>query len=485
MRPPPRQKRPKYSVAAKKSRSRKVRDNTRKLARNSPPLTVEITHIGSRGDGVGQAEYTLDYEQKSYPVFVPETLPGEIVIAQPQQVNAQGIRAELIELKQASPDRRPAPCSAFGKCGGCQLQHLNLDHYKRWKTDMLENCLSDAGVCTAKKTDAFWGKESTRRRATLSYRRTADTAIIGFLGRQTHFILAIDACLILHPSLKAILTPLQDWALIALEKGDTGRIQVNMLDEGADITLLPDAEMPAERQTLLASAAAQADLLAAMVRLSIQQPDSQTATPLLAPKSARLSSFGLPALLPPAAFLQASTEGEAAMTQLLASKIPDNSMVIDLFCGAGTLSLGLLARGIKLHAIDADGAAISAFEAAAHQAGFGQQARFDRRNLFAAPLLAPELKGADTVILDPPRQGAEAQTALLREAGVAQILMVSCNPRTFARDLAHLTADNLYTLDSVTLIDQFVYSTHIEAVACLRLTHAETDISEPSGGRNE
>ena len=95
-----------------------------------------------------------------------------------------------------------------------------------------------------------------------------------------------------------MLPPLQDWALIALQKGDTGRIQINMLDEGADITLLPDSEMSAESQTMLASAAAQTDLLAAMVRLSIQQPDSQIATPLLAPKSARLSSFGLPALLP-------------------------------------------------------------------------------------------------------------------------------------------------------------------------------------------
>ena len=483
MRPHFRHKRPKNSVASKKSRSRKIRDTTRKMARNSPPITVEITHIGGRGDGVGQADYTIDYEQKSYPVFVPETLPGEVVVAQPQQINAQGIRAELIELAQASPDRRPAPCPAFGRCGGCQLQHLSPERYQSWKTDMLEKCLSDAGVSPAKWAAAFWGEEGTRRRATLSYRRTTDTAIIGFLGRQTHFIQTIDDCLILHPALKAMLPPLQDWALIALQKGDTGRIQINMLDEGADITLLPDSEMSAENQTMLASAAAQTDLLAAMVRLSIQQPDSQTATPLLAPKSARLSSFGLPALLPPAAFLQASASGEATMTTLLASKIPDNSMVIDLFCGAGTLSLGLLPRGIKLHAIDEDGTAISAFEAAAHQAGFGQQARFNRRNLFAAPLLAPEMKGADTVIMDPPRQGAEAQVTLLREAKIPQILMVSCNPRSLARDLAILTADNLYHLDSVTLIDQFVYSTHIETVACLRLAETQADLPEISEER--
>jgi len=474
MRSHPRFKHNKKNIPAKKKRGNNPRDHAKKLPRNSPPITVEITHIGGRGDGVGRADYTLNYTQKSYTVFVPETLPGEVVTAQPQQINAQGIRAELIELNQASNNRRTPPCPAFGRCGGCQLQHLNNNSYQSWKSAILEKSLSGLGVVPKEWGSAFWGDAPTRRRATLSYRRTADSAIIGFLGRQTHFITPIEGCIILQPEIKALLAPLHIFAKTALKKGDAGRMHINMLDAGADITLLPDEEIPQEQQTSLASAAAQTDLLAVMVRLSIQQPDSKTATPLLAPKSSSLSSFGVPAIIPPASFLQASVEGEAAMIKLLASKIADNSRIIDLFCGAGTLSLGLLLRGCELLAIDEDGAAIAAFEAAANQAGFGQQARFERRNLFNAPLLPPELKDADTVILDPPRQGAEGQMPLLRQARIPQILMVSCNPRTLARDLAILTADGLYHLDSVTLIDQFVYSTHIEAVACLRIVEEYT-----------
>ena len=116
-----------------------------------------------------------------------------------------------------------------------------------------------------------------------------------------------------------------------------------MLDEGADITLLPDSEMSAESQTMLASAAARTDLLAAMVRLSIQQPDSQTATAACPEKRTPVQLWpASPAPRPP--FYRLARRGEATMTTLLASKIPDNSMVIDLFCGAGTLSLGLLPR---------------------------------------------------------------------------------------------------------------------------------------------
>ena len=473
MRPHSRHWRTKKQAGLKKNRPQAGRENLKKLPRNSPPVTLEITHIGGRGDGVGQAEYTLDYASKSYAVFVPETLPGEVVIAQPVAVNAQGIRASLTELQKASPERQEAPCPAFGKCGGCRLQHLSRKSYQSWKTGQLEKCLMDAGIEKVKWLPAFWGEEYSRRRATFSYRRTRDAAILGFLGRQTHFIEPVEGCVILHPQIKALLAPLESWAFAGLQKGDTGRLHINLLAEGADITLLPDDEIAADQQTVMASTAAKANMLSAIARLSLQQPNSSEAITLLAPKQARLSSFGVPVILPPAVFLQASAEGEEVMRSLIARKIADNSHVLDLFCGAGTLSAGLLPKGVHLHAIDIDGPAISAFENAAHQAGFGQQARFERRNLFVAPLLPAELKEIDSVILDPPRQGAEAQIEQLRHARISQIFMVSCNPRTLARDLASLMAEDLYVLESVMLVDQFVYSTHIEAVACLRLADGD------------
>lgn len=109
MRPHSRHWRTKKQAGLKKKHHQAGRENLKKLPRNSPPVTLEITHIGGRGDGVGQAEYSIDYTPKSYPVFVPETLPGEVVIAQPVAVNAQGIRASLTELQKASPERRDAP----------------------------------------------------------------------------------------------------------------------------------------------------------------------------------------------------------------------------------------------------------------------------------------------------------------------------------------------------------------------------------------
>lgn len=157
MRSHPRFKHNKKNIPAKKKRGNNPRDHAKKLPRNSPPITVEITHIGGRGDGVGRADYTLNYTQKSYTVFVPETLPGEVVTAQPQQINAQGIRAELIELNQASDNRRTPPCPAFGRCGGCQLQHLNDNSYQSWKSALLEKKPFRVRCCTERMGERLLG----------------------------------------------------------------------------------------------------------------------------------------------------------------------------------------------------------------------------------------------------------------------------------------------------------------------------------------
>ena len=86
------------------------------------------------------------------------------------------------------------------------------------------------------------------------------------------------------------------------------------------------------------------------------------------------------------------------------------------------------------------------------------------RDLFRRPLLAAELAGFDAVVLDPPRQGAQAQTQELARSKVPRIVYVSCNPSTFARDARALLAGG-YRIDTVTPVDQFRFSPHVELVA--------------------
>jgi 23S rRNA (uracil1939-C5)-methyltransferase len=86
---------------------------------------------------------------------------------------------------------------------------------------------------------------------------------------------------------------------------------------------------------------------------------------------------------------------------------------------------------------------------------------FEARDLFRRPLDAADLSRFDAVVLDPPRQGAEAQIACLAEARVPALAYVSCNPASFARDARVLLAAG-YRMDPITVVDQFRWSPHVE-----------------------
>jgi 23S rRNA (uracil1939-C5)-methyltransferase len=168
--------------------------------------------------------------------------------------------------------------------------------------------------------------------------------------------------------------------------------------------------------------------------------------------------------LPPAAFLQATAEGEAALARLALAACADAAKVADLFCGIGPFALRLAERA-RVFAADADEAALGALKRAAATPGL-KPIDIERRDLFRRPLLADELKRFDAVIFDPPRQGAEAQSRELAASRVPLIVAVSCNPATFARDAATLVKAG-YRLTEVTPVDQFRYAAHVEVVARL------------------
>jgi 23S rRNA (uracil1939-C5)-methyltransferase len=133
----------------------------------------------------------------------------------------------------------------------------------------------------------------------------------------------------------------------------------------------------------------------------------------------------------------------------------------DLFAGCGTFALAL-AGGRTVHAVDSAEAQIAALAAAA-RAGRAKVTS-DVRDLFRRPLLESELERFDCVVLDPPRPGAQAQSAALAASKVPRLLYVSCNPASFARD-ARTLVDGGYRLTRVVPLDQFLWSPHVEVFA--------------------
>jgi 23S rRNA (uracil1939-C5)-methyltransferase len=167
--------------------------------------------------------------------------------------------------------------------------------------------------------------------------------------------------------------------------------------------------------------------------------------------------------LPPGAFLQATSGGEETLARLVLAHVGKAKAVADLFAGIGTFALRL-AEQARVTAVDSEGPAIKALERAAQTASGLKGITAQTRDLFRSPIMASELKAFDAVVFDPPRQGAEAQARQLASSKVPLVVAVSCDATTFARD-ARILIDGGYKLVTVTPVDQFRYSHHVELVA--------------------
>lgn len=153
------------------------------------------------------------------------------------------------------------------------------------------------------------------------------------------------------------------------------------------------------------------------------------------------------------------------MQRLVAEHLAGCRTIADLFCGVGTFALPL-ARHANVHAVESDGPALAALENAKRGVSDLKTLTIEKRDLFFRPLAPKELDQFKGVVFDPPRAGAPAQARQIARSKVKKVVAVSCNPATLARDL-RILIDGGYRLETVTPIDQFLYSAHVELVATL------------------
>ncbi len=407
-----------------------------------------IDRVGHRGDGVADGA-----QGASGPIYVPGTLPGETV--EVDNWPGQPDRRYLLNVEKSSAERVAPICPYFGVCGGCALQHWQTGPYRKWKRGLVVEALRQAGI-EAPVGDLVDAHGDGRRRVVFHARRgTHEVLEVGFSAARAHHVIAIDRCPVLAKSLDGALKAA--WAIAEL-LGPTQKpldVQVTASDAGLDIDVRGSGPLTAAVMGALARLAGEQNL-ARLTRHG--ELIAQARAPTLHMGAANV-------VLPPAAFLQATAEGEAALSRLVAEYSTGAKNIADLFAGVGPFALRLAAHA-RVFAVDDDEAAIAALKRAAATTPGLKPVAAERRDLFKNPLVAAELNRFDAVIFDPPRQGADAQSLELAANRVPVVVAVSCNPGTFARDMRHLI-DGGYRLVSVTPVDQFRYSAHVEIVARL------------------
>jgi 23S rRNA (uracil1939-C5)-methyltransferase len=402
-----------------------------------------IDHVGHRGDGVATVGGAA--------VYVPYVLGGETV--EVATVPGHPDRRGLIKVERASAERIAPFCPHFSVCGGCAIQHWDAARYRAWKREIVVTTLAQAAIdCeVAPLVDAHG---LGRRRITLHARLgTHDVLRVGFAAANSHDIVPIDRCPILDPHLDGALDAAWAIAEPLISVGKPLDVQITATNSGLDVDVRGSGPLATAMIARLSRVAEQHRL----ARLTRHGELVLMRTP------PAVSIGAAQVALPPGSFLQATVAGEETLAALVADHCKRAKHIADLFCGVGPFALRLAAKS-RIAAFDSDAGAIAALQKAATSTSGLKPVKAEARDLFRRPLMPQELRDYDTVVFDPPRQGAQAQVAQFAASKIATVVAVSCNVATFARD-AKILIDGGYAIDGVTPVDQFRHTPHVELVA--------------------
>ncbi len=385
-----------------------------------------IQRIAAKGDGVTAGG-----------THVPRTAPGDSILADGSV--------------QRGPHHVDPPCTHFGKCGGCQLQHCDDDSLANFVRERVTFAAEAYGLEPHKVMEPGMSPPRSRRRASLRAINGGGRPLIGFNEGGSHRVFDMRECHVLRPELFALIEPLRRYFARLKGKYSIG-IELAHIDQGVDcglVDFMPDGLDQTEE--LLEFCREQQ-----LARLTIDQGYGSEV--FWEPEPVTITMSGYPVAFPSGAFLQATSHGEETLVSAARQWLSECSNVADLFAGLGTFALAL-AKDRKVLAAEADRAAVLACRTTANIARIPLEV--SHRDLFRNPLRKEELSGFDGVLLDPPRAGARSQVEQIAGSDVPRVVYISCNPSSWSRDSAMLKEAG-FTLAELRPVGQFRWSTHVE-----------------------
>ncbi len=408
-------------------------------------------------------------------VFVEGALPGERIVARIAKRKASFDTARLEKVIKPSSQRITPGCPHFGMCGGCAMQHLDASAQVAIKQRVLEDTLWHIGrvrpgVVLPPMHGPTWGY---RYRARLSVRavRKKNAVLVGFRERRGSYVADINQCRVLPVHVSNMLLPLRALVGAFAQPDRIPQIEVAVGDT-TTVLLLRHMETLTDNDIALLREFA----LKHNVTWWLQPKGPETVHPLNPDDADKLAytlpEFGLRMPYRPTDFTQVNH----AINRVLISKaltlldVQSSDRVADLFCGLGNFTLPLATRARSVVGIEGSSALTERALQAARDHGLEDRTGFTTLNLFEVDVQwLRDLGRFDRILIDPPREGAEAVARALAALTSAErpkrIVYVSCSPATLARDAGILVHEGGYTLQSAGVVNMFPHTGHVESIA--------------------
>ncbi len=440
-------------------------------------LTFEdLTH---EGNGVGK--------RNGYPIFVPYGLPTERATVKIVKVNKRYAYGKLLKLLKKSPERVTAPCDVYYQCGGCQLQHMSAVLQGEMKRNQVLNVMNkvaglpDVPVHPILEMEHPW---RYRNKIQMPVGEGKDGLITGFYQARSHRIIEnMDTCIIQN------------------ERGDKMIDKVRKIAEGLGISaydeknhqgvlrhiIVRTAFSTGDTMIILVTRTKNLPLEAEFVKLLVEQDSSVKSiihnvnserTNVIMGKTSRVI-FGEPYIVDTIDDLQFKISAESfyqvnpEQTKVLYEKaleyanVGADNIVIDAFCGIGTISLFLAKKAKKVYGVEVVDGAIQNARENAEINGIENVEFVVGKAEQVMPNWYSEGLRPDVIIVDPPRKGCDLEVLkAMANMNPERIVYVSCNPATLARDL-RILEEHGYCTKEVQPVDQFPQTSHVECVALM------------------
>ena len=442
-----------------------------------PEQTLLIEKLVGNGYGLGRLA-------DGKVALVRHVLPGERVLVRTRQGKKNFIYADLLEVLEPSPQRIEPPCPVYGRCGGCDFQHTAPASQLLLKCAALAETLQRSGLADQETITRILLPPLTSPEV-FGYRQRIRLHVdnqgrLGFHGFHSHKVMPISTCPLAAPEINGVLGRFHSLPLPGRFLDHTIAMEL-LLDQGGNhvVALVHFSRRPrpadlAQARELLATTAGLGRLFFIVAGHGLfNQHGRQAAGDDLT------LSFSLPPAVTntreltltweAGGFCQVNLPQNENMISTLLNwaGISGNDQVLDLFCGMGNFSLPLCLVAGRVLGLDGQGSAIRSARRNARLAGrhncqfekipvpAGVQKLVDRQDRF--PL----------IIMDPPRQGAALIIPLLAALRPRQLIVISCDPATLARDLSSL-AGHGFRVQRILPVDMFPQTHHLESISLLQ-----------------
>ena len=454
---------------------RDIMKNMEQLKKNEI-FEAEITAYNSEGSGVARI--------LGRAVFVPRTIVGErwrIVIV---KVTASAVYGRALEPVKLSPERREPECENYLRCGGCGLRHMSYAEELRFKKQRVDDALRHIAHQSV-QVERITGSDETahyRNKGIYAVREVEGLARKGFFAPRSHELVPVGRCLIqsdiADKAAEAVVRFMNDNGLRAYdEKTRSGLVKhvyvrkaVNTPDAVA--VIVASGGFGARTQALVNFMRKACPELTGIV-LNVNKTSGNTVLAgdfhtLWGRDYIRDSLGGIVYELAPQAFYQINPpQAEKLYKKAVEYASPEGKTVLDMYCGAGTISLFLARAAKRVIGAEIIPEAVENARENAHRNGIENADFICADASEAAEKFLRDGVRPEAIVVDPPRKGMD-EAAVRALCGMApeRIVYVSCNPATLARDICVFN-DCGYALRRAEAVDMFPRTAHVETVVLL------------------